>query len=156
MAEGTFQPAHEAVGLSNASIFSSGNLPVLVRFSDFTGIPEIPDTIGDANPRGFAVKFKLPDGTSADVVSHSFNGFPTATSAEFRELLLAIGAAGQKKPEALNAFLASHPIAKTFLTTQKPPPESYATLSYFGVNAFEVTDTKGVHHFVRYRFLSCR
>ena len=87
------------------------------------------------------------------MISHSFNGFPTATSAEFRELLLAIGAAGQKKPEALNAFLASHPIAKTFLTTQKPPPESYATLSYFGVNAFEVTDSKGVHHFVRYRFI---
>ncbi len=152
MAEGTFQPAPDAAGLSDASIFSSGTIPVLVRFSDFTGIPEIPDTIGDANPRGFAVKLELPDGTTADVISHSFNGFPTATSAEFHELLLAIGAAGQNRPEALNAFLGSHPIAKTFLTTQKPPPESYATLSYFGVNAFAVTNARKVHRFVRYRF----
>jgi catalase len=126
-----------------------------VRFSDFTGIPEIPDTVGGANPRGFAFKMQLPDGSSADVVSHSFNGFPTATSAEFRELLLAIGSsgAGAAKPTALDSFLGSHPIAKTFLTTQKPPPESYATLSYFGVNAFEFTDAKGGRRFIRYRFV---
>jgi catalase len=155
MAVGTFQPSPEAAGLSKASIFSQGTLPILVRFSDFTGIPEIPDTIGDANPRGFAVKFKLPDGSSADVVTHSFNGFPTATALEFRQLLLAIGAsgAGATKPTALDGFLGSHPVAKTFLTTQKPPPESYATLSYFGVNAFEFTGANGHRRFVRYRFV---
>lgn len=64
-----------------------------------------------------------------------------------------IGAAGAKQPAALDAFLASHPIAKTFLTTQKPPPESYSTLTYFGVNAFEVTDAQGSRHFIRYRFV---
>jgi catalase len=155
MAVGTFEPTPEAADLSKASIFARGALPVLVRFSDFTGIPEIPDTVGDANPRGFALKIQLPDGSSADVVAHSFNGFPTATSAEFRELLLAIGASGAAatKPTALDGFLGSHPIAKTFLTTQKPAPESYATLSYFGVNAFEFTDAKGRRRFVRYRFV---
>jgi catalase len=154
MMVGTFEPSPEAAGLCKASIFAHGVVPILGRFSDFTGIPEIPDNIGDANPRGFALKFKLADGSSADVVAHSFNGFPTATSAEFRELLLAIGAsgAGAAKPTALDTFLASHPIAKTFLTTQKPPPESYATLSYFGVNAFQFTDAKGHQAFVRYRF----
>jgi catalase len=155
MAVGSFEPTSEAAELSKASIFAHGKLPIVVRFSDFTGIPDIPDTVGDANPRGFALKIQLPDGSSADVVSHSFNGFPTATSAEFRELLLAIGSsgAGASKPTALDSFLASHPIAKTFLTTQKPPPESYATLSYFGVNAFEFTDAQGHRRFVRYRFV---
>ena len=155
MAAGTFEPASEAADISKASIFAHGKLPILVRFSDFTGIPNIPDTVGDANPRGFALKIQLPDGSSADVVSHSFNGFPTATSAEFRELLLAIGSsgAGSSKPTALERFLASHPIAKTFLTTQKPPPESYATLSYFGVNAFQFTDAVEQGRFVRYRFV---
>ena len=155
MAVGTFEPSSEAAGLSKASIFAQGTLPILVRFSDFTGIPEIPDGVGDANPRGFALKLQLPDGSSADVVTHSFNGFPTATSAEFRELLLAIGAsgAGAAKPSPLDGFLAGHPIAKTFLTTQKPPPESYATLSYFGVNAFQFTDGEGRQRFVRYRFV---
>ena len=78
-------------------------MPILVRFSDFTGIPEIPDTIGDANPRGFALKITLPDGSTADFVSHSFNGFPTATSAEFRELLLTIAASGRDRDETNSA-----------------------------------------------------
>lgn len=155
MAAGTFQPAPEAARLSKAAIFAHGSLPILVRFSNFTGIPTIPDTIGDANPRGLAIKFQMTDGSSADVITHSFNGFPTATTEEFRQLLLAIGSsgAGATKPTALDAFLATHPIAKTFLTTQKPFPESYATLSYFGVNAFEFTDAKEHRRFVRYRFV---
>jgi catalase len=155
MAMGSFEPTPDAAKLSKASVFAPGVRPVLVRFSNFTGIPDIPDTIGDANPRGFALKFTLPDGGKADVVSHSFNGFPTATSAEFRELLLAIGASGADAPHpnAVEQFLAGHPIAKTFLTTQKPAPQSYATLSYFGVNAFAFTDAQGHRIFVRYRFL---
>jgi len=155
MAVGTFEPSAEASRLTKASLFSGKSMPVLVRFSDFTGIPTIPDTIGDANPRGFALKFSLPDGSSADVVTHSFNGFPTATTEEFRQLLLAIGAsgAGAAKPTQLDAFLGAHPIAKTFLTTQKPPPASYATLSYFGVNAFAFTAADGTKMFVRYRFV---
>ncbi|MEO9132287.1 MAG: catalase [Sphingomonas sp.] len=155
MATGTFEPAPAAADLSKATLFSQGKLPILMRFSNFTGIPTIPDTIGEANPRGLAIKFAMPDGSSADVIAHSFNGFPTATSGEFRELLLAIGSsgAGASKPTALDAFLAAHPIAKTFLTTQKPLPESYATLSYFGVNAFKFTDAAGRVRFVRYRFV---
>ena len=154
MAAGTFEPSREAATFSKASLFAHGALPILVRFSNFTGIPTIPDTIKDANPRGFAIKFQLPDGSTADIVTHSFNGFPTATAAEFRDLLLAIGAsgAGASKLTALDAFLATHPIAATFLTTQKPLPESYATLSYFGVNSFQFTDGAGRRQFVRYRF----
>jgi catalase len=155
MAVGTFEPSAEARTLTKAKIFAGASMPVLVRFSDFTGIPNIPDTVGDANPRGFALRFRLPDGSDADVVTHSFNGFPTATSAEFRQLLLAIGAsgAGAAKPTQLDTFLVGHPVAKTFLTTQKPPAASYTTLSYFGVNAFEYTTANGHRMFVRYRFV---
>jgi catalase len=154
LAVGVFEPSADAQALTKAALFSGGSKPVLVRFSDFTGIPDIPDTVGGANPRGFALKFTLPDGSTADVVTHSFNGFPTATTEEFRQLLLAIGAsgAGAASPTALDAFLGAHPIAKTFLTTQKPPPASYATLSYFGVNAFAYTAADGRRSFIRYRF----
>jgi catalase len=155
MAMGTFEPSAKAKTLTKAKLFDGKTMPVLVRFSNFTGIPTIPDNIGDANPRGLALKFSLPDGSTADVVTHSFNGFPTATTEEFRQLLLAIGGsgAGTAKPTPLDTFLGSHPIAKTFLTTQKPPAASYATLSYFGVNAFQYTDAKGHKQFVRYRFV---
>src|SRR3984957_8336681 len=135
--EGSFAPTAQARDLSQATVFSSGTLPVTVRFSDFTGIPDIPDTIGDANPRGFAIKFHLPAGAELGLVTHSFNGFPTRTSDEFAQLLRAIGAsgAGAAKPTVLDRFLGDHPVARTFLTTQKPAPVSFGTLSYFGVNA---------------------
>ncbi len=154
--EGIFTPAAEAANITTAAYFKKGKLPVVVRFSDFTGIPDISDANGLANPRGFAIKFKLPDGSSTDIVGHSFDGFPTATSDEFRELLLAIGASGPDaaKPTALDNFLGGHPIAKTFLTTQKPAPVSYGTTSYFGVNAFKFTNEKGESHFIRYQFIS--
>ena len=42
MAVGTFEPSQLAADLTTASIFSHGALPILVRFSDFTGIPQIP------------------------------------------------------------------------------------------------------------------
>ena len=151
--EGSFTPALGARAITRAKLFSAASVRVIVRFSDFTGIPDIPDNVGDANPRGFAVKFKMPDGDGLDVVAHSFNGFPTRTSAEFRELLLAIAASGPAapKPTPLDAFLSTHPHAKTFLTTQKSP-ESYATTPYFGVNAFKFTAASGKSVYGRYRF----
>jgi catalase len=97
----------------------------------------------------------LPDGSSTDIVSHSFNGFPTSTTDEFRELLLAISKSGPDAPHpnGIEQFLPTHPIAKTFLTTQKPPSVSYATLSYFGVNAFKFTNAKGEVKFIRYQMI---
>ena len=92
--EGTFTPAPEARSLSAATLFSQGTIPITVRFSDFTGIPDIPDTVDDANPRGMAVKFRLANGQEADFVTHSFNGFPVANGDEFAELMRAIGASG--------------------------------------------------------------
>jgi catalase len=155
LASGYFTPSPEATSLTKAVLFTGGRKPVLARFSNFTGIPTIPDTVGDANPRGMALKFDLPDGATSDVVTHSFNGFPTKTSEEFRELLLAIGQSGPGavKPTALDTFLDGHPVAKTFLTTQKPAPRSYTSLDYFGVNAFAFTNAKGKKIFVRYRFV---
>ena len=89
--------------LTRAKHFQKTKSKVVVRFSDFTGIPDIPDNIGLANPRGFAIKFIMPDGTTTDIVGHSFDGFPTANSDQFRDLLLAIGRSGPaaSKPTAL-------------------------------------------------------
>ena len=152
--EGMFQPSKEAATLSKAELFRA-KTPVTVRFSDFTGIPDIPDNHPLASPRGFAIKFNPDGGTPVDIVAHGFNGFPTATSEEFGQLLLAIAAspAGAKEPSALTNFLGAHPIAATFLKTQKPMPVSYATNAYFGVNAFAFIDAKGRKTFVRYRFV---
>ncbi|MBO0931828.1 catalase family peroxidase [Fibrella aquatilis] len=152
--EGSFTPARGAANLTKAAHVQKQTLPVVVRFSDFTGILDIPDTTGASHPRGMAIKFLMPDNQSADIVAHSFNGFPVATTDEFKVLLEAIGAATRGgNPAPLNQFLATHPIAKTFLTTQKPLTTSWATLSYFGVNSFKFTNKAGQSQFVRYQFI---
>lgn len=152
--EGSFTPDPGARALSKAPIFAGPTLKVLARFSDFTGIPDIPDNIGEANPRGFAFKIRTAD-DAYDVVTHSFNGFPVATSDEFAVFLRAVGASGPDAPHpnAIERFLATHPIAKAFLTSQKPPPQSYATAAYYGVNSFQYTNAAGRSAFVRSRFV---
>src|SRR5437868_86937 len=45
---GIFSPDPNARSLSKGAIFARGPLPMTVRFSDFTGIPDIPDTIAEA------------------------------------------------------------------------------------------------------------
>jgi catalase len=151
--EGKFTPSPEAASLSKAPHLQSTAVPVTVRFSDFAGVPAIPDTDPNASPRGFAVKFHLPDGTDTDLVTHSYNGFPTATAEEFRDLLLALAASGPDapKPTPLEKFFETHPIAKTFLTAEKPAPVSFGTLPYFGVNALKLTNAKGDVTYVRFQ-----
>jgi catalase len=153
--EGNFAPAEAAHAFSNAAVFAGATVPVTIRFSDFTGIPDIPDNIGEANPRGLAIKFRAGGDADMDVVTHSFDGFPTATADEFGVLLRAIASSGPgaAKPTSLDKFLESHPLAKRFLTTQRPPPVSYATTAYFGVNSVAFVNAKGERHFVRYRFV---
>jgi len=151
--EGKFTPSADAASLSKAPHLQSTAVPVTVRFSDFAGVPTIPDTDPNASPRGMAVKFHLPDGSDANLVMHSYNGFPTATADEFRQLLIALAASGPDapKPTALDKFFETHPIAKTFLTAEKPAPVSYGTLPYFAVNSFKFTNAKGDETLVRYR-----
>lgn len=152
---GSFSPDPAVRTLSRAAVFAGGKLPVTARFSDFTGIPDIPDGVPDANPRGFAFKIKANDGDMFDVVTHSFNGFPVATSDEFAAFLRSIGASGADAPHptAIEQFLQAHPIAKAFVTSQKPPPASFATAAYFGVNSFKFTSASGTAQHVRYRFV---
>ncbi|MGA8435496.1 MAG: catalase family peroxidase [Methyloceanibacter sp.] len=152
--EGKFTPSAGAAALSKAPHLQSGTtVPITVRFSDFAGVPAIPDTDPNASPRGMAVKFHLPDGSNSDLVMHSYNGFPTATADEFRELLIALAASGKDapKPTPLEKFFETHPIAKTFLTAEKLAPVSFASLPYFGVNSFKFTNAKGDSTFVRYQ-----
>ena len=153
--EGSFVPTDDASALSKAAVFAGPSVSVTIKFSDFGGIPDIPDNIGEANPRGLAIKFRSGSDADLDVVTHSFNGFPTATADGLGMLLRAIGSSGPgvAKPTALDKFLGSHPIAKKFLTTQNPPPVSYATTAYFGVNSVAFIDAKNERHFLRYRFV---
>jgi catalase len=151
--EGRFLPSSSAATLSKAPHFQKDAIPMTIRFSDFAGISTISDTDPLASPHGMALKFNLPDGSETDLVTHSFNGFPAANTNEFRQLMIAIGSSGPgvAAPTPLDTYLAEHPVAKSFLESQQPPPVSYATLSYFGVNTFKFTNSRGETTFGRYR-----
>jgi len=143
--QGTFTPSAEAPSLSSAAHFQKP-VKVTARFSDVGGVPTVPDYSDDASPHGFAVKFHLPDGTDTDIVGISVPLFPVATAEDFLALLKAAGSG----PSAIGPFLASHPYAAKFVQYPKPPPVSFATLSYFYINAFKLTNAKGESHYVRY------
>jgi catalase len=153
--DGVFTPTAEAKALSSNAVFAGDAVPVTLRFSNFAGIPTVADNAHETVPMGLALKLCAANARALDVVTHSFNGFPVATAAEFSELLRAIAASGADapKPTALDRFLAAHPNAAHFLKSQKLPPASFATAAYFGVNAFAFVDAAGNKTFVRYRFV---
>lgn len=154
---GTFTPSAEAAKLSKAPHFQAATTPVWVRFSNSTGIPNIPDNAPDANPRGLAIRFHMPevDGRRqhTDIIGHSVPLFPVRTGDEFLEFLYAAGASGPDAPHPtpVEQFVGSHPSALAFVTYPKPSPASYATLQYYGVSAFKLVDSAGHETFIRYQ-----
>src|SRR5262249_32207189 len=133
---GTFTPAPDAVKLTRAPHVARPSVPVLVRFSDSAGVPTVADNDPQlGGPRGMAIRFYLADHVHTDIVAHSHNGFSVRTGEEFLEFIRAVVAFRQGKPEALGAFLASHPRAKQFVEAPKPIPSSFAREPYFAVTA---------------------
>lgn len=154
--EGAFTPAPGAEALSAAAFLKGAPTPVVIRFSNSGGLPEAPDTHPSTGGiRGMAIKFRPAGGGEVDIVCISANGFPVSTGEDFLALLQAVGASKPDTPHPtpLEKFLGAHPAAVAFLTTKRPVPVSYATLPYFGNNAFKFTDAKGETKFGRYRIV---
>ncbi|MGZ8271160.1 MAG: catalase family peroxidase [Methylophilus sp.] len=151
--QGEFVPAKSAAGLSKAVHLQTMPSPVTVRFSNATGVPNIPDADGNAFPKGIAIRFQLADGAYTDIVSISTNGFPAAKPEDFLGLLNAVAASGPDaaKPTPIEQFLQTHPAALAFVQMPKPAPVSFATEAFYGVNAFKFTNAKGETQYGRYR-----
>lgn len=118
-----------------------------MRFSNSTGVHQIPDTDPQANPRGIGLRFVLSDDghKHTDIVAHSTPFFPARKGEGFLALVQAIG------DGSIGQFLEENPAAKAFVTAPKPFPQSFATEKYFGVNAFKLINKDGKETFVRYR-----
>jgi catalase len=152
MCTGTFAPSPEAAKLTRAPHANQPSTPVTVRYSDATGLPNIPDNDpAHSSPRGIAIRFHLDEHVHTDIVAHSYDGFPVHTGEEFRDFLQAAAAFGAGKPEVMGAFLASHPNAKRFIETPKPIPTSFAREAFFAGTAFKFTNASGVSRFGRFR-----
>jgi catalase len=95
---GVFTPSPEAASLTRAPHLQRNSTPVTVRFSDFAGIPTVPDNDPQgASPRGFAVRFHLGEHVHTDIIGHSVDNFPARTAEgllEFLNALIATDPAG--------------------------------------------------------------
>jgi catalase len=151
VAEGHFKASPEAAMLSKAVIFNGSPIPVTVRFSDSTGLPNIPDGAPNASPHGIAIKYHLPGGDETDMVINSLKFFPVATGVEFRDLLLAIVASpkGAPSPTQFELFVKAHPSVPLAFATVATP-DSFADEEYNGVDAFVFVDKAGTKQAVRY------
>ncbi len=152
---GSFTPSPGAERLTRAPHITRASTPVTVRFSNSTGLPQIPDSVPDANPRGLAIRFNLAEHVHTDIVSHSTNGFPTRDGYEFLEFLKAAAASGPDapSPKPIELFLSSHPAALRFVQAPKPFPTSLAREAFFAVTAYAFTNAAGETKFGRYRIL---
>jgi len=153
---GTFIPAPNIASLTRAPHVNRPSIRVEARFSDFAGVPTVPDfDEQNASPRGFALRFYLGDHAHTDIIGHSVDAFPTRTAEEFVEFLHAVrdSGPGAAKPTPVEKFLGSHPAALAFVQAPKPIPTSFAKESYFSVSAYKFINKDGVVKFGRYRIL---
>jgi catalase len=153
---GHFTAASGADAVSKAGHFKTKTVvPVLVRFSDPTGVPDLPDGSPNASPHGIAIRFTLPDGSTTDIVAISATSFPVATPEEFVQMLTAVADSKgvTTHPNPIENFLAQHPKAAAWVQTPRPAPTSFATLAYYGINAFKFTNDAGATRYGRYQIL---
>jgi catalase len=154
MLSGTFTPSAEAKTLTHAPHILRPSTRVIVRFSDFAGVPTIPDNHPEAaSPRGMAVRFYLGEHQHTDIVAHSADGFPVCTGEEFLEFNRAVAKHNPNGPHPtpLEQYLGAHPRAMQFVMLPKPFPTSFAREKFFSVTAYKFTSGDGVARFGRYR-----
>ncbi len=152
---GSFMPSGKAASITKAAHLQTIPSKLTVRFSNAGGVPTIEDTNPNANPRGMAIRFELPDGTITDIVALSINAFPVATPEAFLEFLQARIATkpDSPKPSPLEKVISATPSLQKFIAIPKPFPASFSSQTYFGINAFEFSNAKGEKNYIRYQIV---
>jgi catalase len=153
---GYFDSSGDAQAYSVAQVFAPGRTPVVGRLAVPVGNPYAPDSA--APIRSMALRFNQANGQQWRTGMNSMPVFPVATPQSFYELLQAQHpdpATGKPNPANLGAFFSKHPESAAFLTWVKTakPSASYATESYWSLNAFEFVDAHGEKHAVRWRMV---
>jgi len=146
--EGTFTASSIAKTLTRAGHVQADSVPVLARLSNGTGNPAVRDSALDV--RGFAISFKLPDGTSTDIVAQTAPRFPVRTPEAFTELVRA-----SSQQWRMPLFLARHPTSAPALLENLRAgalnaPRSFATTTFYAIHAYRWIATDGTARWVRY------
>jgi catalase len=149
----TFTATAEAAGLTRAAHMQGEPVPAMVRLSNGSGEPDSKDYVPDV--RGLAVSFKLPDGSSTDVLAQTAPNFPIDTPEGFVDVVKA-NVAGIARLWKFPIAMAKHPSAIPGLpgnVAALKPPRSYVTRRYYAVHAFKWVNAAGDEKYVRYTWL---
>ncbi|WP_414450661.1 catalase family peroxidase [Burkholderia sp. 22PA0099] len=152
---GSFESNGDGAAWSSAPFFAAGvSTPVVGRFAVPGGNPYAPDT--SVPIRSLALRLTAPDGAQWRTGMNAMPVFPVATPEAFYAQLVATQpdpATGKPDPKKVGAFFASHPETAAFRAWVKTakPSASFATESYYGINAFYFVDAQGAKHAVRWR-----
>ena len=154
-ATGEFVGSTESRILSSASAFSGQKIPVIVRFSVGGGNPKAVDNA--KSQRNMALQFNLPDGETWQMGNISAPVFGSSTPAQLLgrlESLMPDPSTKSPNPEKVKAFAEANPevLLQGKYFASQPVPASFATVNYWGVNAFAFVNNKGEKQFGKWIF----
>jgi len=147
---GTFTATPEAAELTKAAHMSGAPVPAKVRFSNGGGDPNVPDYVADV--RGLAVSFRLPDGTSTDILGQTIPHFPFPDEKGFFATLV-VSKPGLAGLLHLPAFIARYPRAALQVAEANKvigQRIGFAAHRYFPFHAVKWVDADGGSRYVRY------
>jgi len=152
---GTFAANGAGSALSTANAFTSGDYPVIGRFSVAGGNPLASD--GRNVFHSMALILKTPDGQEWRLAMDHTPIFPVADVASFIALQRATTPdprTGKPDPAVMKPFLAAHPEVKAFQDYMAKAilPSSFANATYYSINAFRFIDARGATRIVRWQF----
>ena len=150
---GYFESNGKGAALCKSSIFQTGRVPVVGRFSLGGGLPYAADSA--QNVRGLGILFQLPNGEEWRTAMIDLPVFPVKTPQAFYELLLASApdpASGKPDPAKMKTFIENNPeSAKAFpLIGAKQKSSGFANSSFNSLNSFRFISTSGAVSAVRW------
>ncbi|ALM83921.1 catalase family peroxidase [Bordetella sp. N] len=153
---GYFEGNGAATAYSTAPFFAAGKTPVVGRFALPGGNPYAPDS--SVPIRSMALRLTAADGQQWRTGMNSMPVFPLATPQAFYEQLKASAPdpkTGKPDPAKMKAFVGGHPEMSEFLAWVKTakPSASFATETYYSLNAFYLVNKDGTRQAVRWRMV---
>ncbi len=146
--KGTFTPTAEAPNYTKAPHFAAP-VPLIARFSLGGGNPEEADN-GKGAVRGIAIHFDLGKGNVTDLLMISAPVFVAKSPEQFLNLLTTVAT---KDGDKIKAYFDANPNSKTqgAWLAARPVPASYATVNYWGVHTFTLTNAKGEKQIIKWK-----
>lgn len=153
---GVFKPSKDGVALSKSPLFSKAESPVVARFSMGGGNPAIGDNTKGVT-RGFALRID-PDGDASEFV---FISAPVFSFKSPEQMLAGLqarapGADGKPDQDKIKAFSAANPETgrQAAHLAGRPVPASWASVPYWGVHAYALTDAAGKTTRAKLKFMN--